>query len=231
MRYRVLLFDADDTLLDFQAAERDALARLFEAHGAPLTEEMRAQYSRYNRSLWKRLESGEITREELLKTRFSGFFAAQGMTLDGPACEEEYRGYLALGSRLLPGAKEVCTLLSSTHTLCIVTNGISGTQKKRLCAAGIGGLFDRVFISEELGFSKPSPGFFDGVFRALPGISRRETLIIGDSLTSDVLGGVRSGIDTCWFNPSGQPAGAGPKPTYEIASLWQLLPIARMEDS
>lgn len=226
MRYKTLLFDADDTLLDFQAAEHTALSMLFAAHGLSLTEKTHAEYSVYNKALWQRLERGELTREQLLETRFSGFFAQIGVLLDGRQAEEEYRSYLACGTKLIPGAEEVCTALAQTHTLCIITNGISNTQKARLKASGIGHLFQKVFISQDVGYAKPDARFFNAVFSALPGSDPRETLIIGDSLTSDIQDGINSGVDTCWFCPSGKPETPAVTPTWRISSLQELIPIA-----
>lgn len=229
MRYDTLLFDADDTLLDFRAAEHSALFRLFAAHGLPVTDALHAEYSAYNRSLWRQLERGELSREQLLRTRFAGFFERIGVRLDGPAAEEEYRGYLAEGTTLIPGAKEVCTELAKRHCLCIITNGIANTQRARLKAAGLEPLFRRIFISQEVGCEKPDPRFFEAVFRVLPGADPRRTLIIGDSLSSDILGGVRAGVDTCWFCPDAPPEDPEIVPTWRITELKQLLPVADQE--
>ncbi len=226
MRYDTLLFDADDTLLDFHAAEKAALSRLFAAYGLQLTGALHAEYSAYNQSLWHRLERGELTREQLLQTRFAGFFAQIGAKLDGPLAEKEYRGYLAEGASLIPGAREVCTELAKKHCLCIITNGISNTQRARLKAAGIEPLFRHVFISQDVGYAKPDPRFFSAVFRALPGAEPERTLIVGDSLSSDILGGIRAGVDTCWFCPNGLPEKPEIVPTWRITDLTQLLTIA-----
>ena len=226
MRYDTLLFDADDTLLDFRAAERDALFRLFAAHGLQMTDELHTAYSGYNQSLWRRLERGELTREQLLQTRFSGFFAQIGAKLDGSLAEEEYRGYLAENASLIPGAREVCTELAKRHCLCVITNGISNTQRARMKLSGIEPLFRHVFISQDIGYAKPDLRFFSAVFHALPGAKPEKTLIIGDSLSSDILGGIRAGVDTCWFCPGGLPEKPEIEPTWRITDLTQLLPIA-----
>ena len=218
-----LFFDADDTLLDFKDAEREALALLFKNHGYMLTEERRQSYHEMNDRLWKSYEKGEITREYLLSVRFSSFFASLGVKVNGPEMESEYRGYLAQGCRLIDGAREVCAELSKEHRMFIVTNGVSQTQRSRLRAAGIANLFEEVFISSEIGWQKPRKEFFDCVFERLPGILRAQSLIIGDSLSSDIQGGVNAGMFTCWYNPSGlAPKGSSVKPDYEIRSLREL---------
>lgn len=221
--YKVLLFDVDDTLLDFQRNEHEALGVLFEALGYPLTEDIRRRYHDFNLSMWRAYERGDITREELLDVRFSTFFQSLGMDVDGPAAETVYRGALGQGAFMMDGAMEVCTALAERYRLCIVTNGVADTQRRRLAASGLGRLFEQLFISEEIGVAKPGAGFFRYVFDHLPGVTPGEMLLIGDTLTSDILGGNSAGMGTCWM--SREEGGGQIVPTYHIKALGELLPL------
>lgn len=225
--YKTLFFDVDDTLLDFKAAEEEAITLLFTEHGIPLTEETRSRYSILNQSLWRDHEQGKLDRDTLLNTRFSLFFKELGQEVDGKALGEQYRSYLEKGDQLMDGALETITALKENHDLYIVTNGVSKTQYKRLTSSGLHPLFLETFVSEDTGYQKPMKEFFDYVFARIPGLDRSASLIIGDSLTADIQGGSMSGIDTCWYNPSGKPNDSGIVPTYEIRDLRELLKLLK----
>lgn len=223
--YTALLFDADDTLLDFQASEYCALGTLFERMGIPIDDKARELYRTLNKRMWLDYEKGGITKEELCNTRFRILFEQLGRAVDGVRTEAVYRDALGQEAQLLDGALEVCGALGGRYEMYIVTNGVYETQIRRLAASGLSGFFNDIFVSEKIGCSKPSRMFFDYVFSALHGKTAGEMLIIGDSLTSDIRGGVDSGIDTCWFNPHGVRNESGITPTYEIASLRNLVPL------
>lgn len=222
MHYQNLLFDVDDTLLDFKAAEDQALKRLFDDMGVPLTPEIKHAYQTMNQGFWREYELGQLTRQELLDTRFHKFFSQYDKVVDGPAVEECYRQYLNEGHELYEDSLSVVKQLAPDYDLYIVTNGVGTTQRQRLQESGLAPYFKEVFISEELGINKPMKGFFDQVFAAIPNFSSTNTVIIGDSLTSDIKGGVNAGIDTIWLNPQ-QAATTEIKPTYQIQHLNQLL--------
>ena len=224
-RYAALLFDADDTLLDFRVAEHEALGALFRKMGLELDDEIRALYATVNRQLWADYEAGAITKEKLIGTRFELLFEKLGRSVDGPATDKAYREELREQAQTVEGALEVCGALRASYRMYIVTNGVYTTQVPRLRNSGIAGLMDGVFISERVGHAKPSPLFFEHVMTET-GAERRETLIVGDSLTSDIKGGADAGIDTCWFNPSRSSSeDGGVKPTHEIAKLHELIPL------
>ena len=226
MRYDVILFDADDTLLDFQKSEDAALRRAFEAFQLPLTAEVREGYLEINHGLWKALERGEIDKPQVLARRFQDTFEKFG--IDGPkdgSFEREYQRMLGEGAYLVDDAPDVLNALQGRCTLAIVTNGVTATQTNRLRLCGLDKIIPHVFISEQIGVAKPQQGFFDAVFAARGEPDRSRVLIVGDSLTSDMRGGEVAGIDSCWYNPKGKPNDSAVRPTYEIRTLTELLSI------
>ncbi len=204
MRYDTILFDADETLLDFHRSEREAIdeaLRSFEIHG---NEEMLLTYSEINQSLWKKLERGEIEKKVLFYRRFELFLERYGIVADPHELAACYMTLLAKKGYLLEGAEALCRRLMGKARLYIVTNGTEFIQRGRYAVSGIEDYFEEVFISDVVGAEKPSVKFFDYVARRIPDFSRERTLIVGDSLTSDMQGGVNFGIDTCWYNPKGK---------------------------
>ncbi|MGN1083918.1 MAG: YjjG family noncanonical pyrimidine nucleotidase [Lachnospiraceae bacterium] len=223
MKYDVLLFDADDTLFDFGRAMRTSLREAMEFLGIPFRPEYCTVYETLNTALWKQLERGEITKEALKKRRMAEFFAALGITADAGKMQEKYQQCLNASAYLLPDAKKVLTALAGQKRCYLVTNGFAETQRGRLKKAGIEGCFRGLFISEEIGWQKPRKEFFDAVFSVLGENCRERTVIIGDSLTSDILGGNNAGIATCWYNPHRKENTLGVSVTKEIHTLTELL--------
>ncbi|ACM15649.1 YjjG family noncanonical pyrimidine nucleotidase [Bacillus cereus group sp. TH43LC] len=226
-KYKTLLFDVDDTLLDFQKAEKSALRMLFEEKGMSLTSEIEAQYKKINKSLWTAFEEGKINRDEVVNTRFSILFKEYGEEVDGILFENNYRSYLEEGNQLMEGALQFINQIQSEYDLYIVTNGISKTQDKRLRNAGLHALFQDIFVSEDTGYQKPMKEYFDYVFERIPNFVPEEGLIIGDSLSADMKGGYVAGIDTCWFNPERKLNDSGIIPTYEVHNFEELYALLK----
>ncbi|QWI52257.1 YjjG family noncanonical pyrimidine nucleotidase [Bacillus mycoides] len=226
-KYKTLLFDVDDTLLDFQKAEKIALRMLFEEKGLLLTDEIEDRYKKINKSLWDSFEKGEIARNEIINTRFSILFKEYGEEVDGILVENNYRSYLEEGNQLMQGAFEFINQIQSKYDLYIVTNGISKTQDKRLRNAGLHSLFKDIFVSEDTGFQKPMREYFDYVFERIPNFASEEGLIIGDSLSADIKGGYVAGIDTCWFNPEKKSNDSEIMPTYEVHNFEELYALLK----
>lgn len=224
-QYTTLLMDADETLLDFERSEQFALSHTLKTRlGVTLTEEMRLCYHRINATLWRKLERGEITRERLRTARFEEWFAACSLLFDDAAVfNADYMQAIGLKGYILDGAIELLEKLSEHYAVHIITNGTACVQHTRLADSGLLPFVDRVFISEEVGADKPSPVFFDYVLSAIGSPRKEDVLIIGDSPTSDIRGGILSGIDTCWFDPHGATLPEGIVPTIRVSSYEELL--------
>ncbi|MBP3963181.1 YjjG family noncanonical pyrimidine nucleotidase [Paenibacillus lignilyticus] len=226
MSYNILLFDLDDTLLDFGANETQSLTRLFGHHGYTFSDELFAVYNAVNKQLWANYENGTIGLDVVLNTRFSETMLKLGKVVDGPEWENMYRELLGTGDQLhIEGALEVIQSLSASHRLFVVTNGITHTQIKRLKQSGLHDFFEAIFDSQSIGHSKPSVAFFDYVMSQIKDFNKSEALIIGDSLHTDIRGGNLSGIDTCWINRNGQTSPADIQSTYTITTLVELFAI------
>jgi len=225
MSYKILLLDLDDTLLDFSANEIDSLNKLFQQHGYTFSNELFHIYNSVNKQLWSDYENGNIALDEVLNSRFSKTLLKLGKTVDGMEWENQYRELLGNGHQLIDGALELCQSLSVSHRLFVITNGITKTQIKRLKQAGLYGFFEDIFDSQSIGFQKPSKEFFDYVMDHIKDFEIREALIIGDSLNTDIKGGLLSGIDTCWINRKSEKHSADIQSTYTITSLTELCDI------
>ncbi len=217
-----LFLDLDDTILDFHKAERLALAKTFRELGLEPTEEVMGRYHLINRAHWEALERKELTREQVLTGRFEVLFRQYGIAVDPAHCARTYEGNLSVGHYFLPGAEEAVEALSRKYKLYITSNGTARVQEGRLKSANIGRFFREIFISQEIGINKPDIGYFQRCFARIPGFDPARAMIVGDSLTSDIQGGINAGIRTCWVNGEGKPGREDIRPDYEIQSLAQL---------
>jgi len=225
MAYSIALFDADNTLLDFTRAEHDALCECLSARGISTDEDTVALYSAINDSHWKRLERGETTRSRLRVERFTDFFSAVGYDGDPVTMADNYVEALSRQSHLMEGALELIQSLHGHCGLYIITNGITSVQKSRFGGCLLAPYFDKCFISEEMGFTKPDKRFFDLVTASIPHFKPEETIVIGDALSSDIQGGINAGLDTCWFNPNGHTAPTDMSITYTVSRLGDIRDI------
>lgn len=228
-KYSLILWDIDGTLLNFHAAQSVAIRRCFELFRLGVcTDGMLADYDRINEKHWQALERGELTKPQVLEGRFREFFTKYGIpTAVIPEFNEEYQ--LRLGDTIVffPNALETLeTCKAAGIRQFAVTNGTKPAQVRKLALSGLDKLFDAVFISDEIGYEKPDPGFFAPVFAAAGNIPREHILIVGDSLTSDIPGGIAAGIRTCWYRRPGQVNRTGLVPDYEITDLKEAAAIA-----
>lgn len=198
-----IFFDIDGTLMDFHAAERSAFLSSMHTWGVDRAEERYARYTVFNRRMWEALERGELSRTELLNTRFARFFAAESIAASADGFETLYRKNLSAEHTLMDGAVEILEYCAKKYPLYIVTNGIAATQHQRIHDAEIGKYFKGIYISEEVGYAKPDERFFTHCMNDAGLGHPEDILIVGDSLTSDMAGGIRMGFKTCWLRPLG----------------------------
>ena len=221
-KYKFVLFDADATLLDFKRSEYEAVVDVLEKFGLPVSDEIIAKYSEINDMHWKMLERGEIEKNRLYAARWERFCEFYGFDADASAMSDFYPLTLAKKSYLMDGALEICKYLYGKYRMFVVTNGKKSVQDGRFDPSPLAPMFEGVFVSEEIGFEKPRREFFDAVSAKIDGFDAKKAIIIGDSLTSDMQGGINYGIDTCWFNPAGKELPDGMNITYVINSLDEL---------
>ena len=219
-----VFLDLDDTILDFHKAEEVALEKTLRHFSIPITEENKALYSRINKGCWEALERGEITRAELRLLRFARFFEQIGAA-NAELAPAVYENFLSQGHYFLPGAEEAVKALQKKYRLFLVSNGTASAQHRRLTSAGLYPYFERVFISQEIGYNKPALEFFDRCFAQIPDFDPQKAIIVGDSLSSDIQGGINAGILTCWVNPKHKTAPDSRKPNFEIENITQLEPL------
>ncbi len=204
MKYDFILFDADGTLLDFHKSEAEAVRDAMTLNGIEPTDEKVRLYSDINDGLWKKLERGEIEKKVLLYHRFELLFEALGVEGDAKKMAADYMQLLSTKGYVLDGAEEMCKALFGKVKMYIVTNGVEFIQRGRYARCGIDKYFDDVFISDVIGCEKPSVKYFEYVADRIEGFDKKRALIVGDSLTSDMRGGLNYGIDTCWYDPKGK---------------------------
>ena len=220
-RWSVFL-DLDNTILDFTWAEKRALFQTLSEFGVEPTEEIRQRYVAWNIYCWEKLEDGEMTRDEVLVRRYEMLFRELGLTIDGAAANARYEGLLHHGHRFIPGAEELLRELSARHDLYLASNGVASVQHSRIASAGIEPYFKGIFISEEMGAVKPQREYFEACFARIPGFDRSRAVMVGDSLTSDIRGGINAGIRTVWLNYNGKTGRADIVPDHEIRALAEL---------
>lgn len=225
-RITAILWDVDNTLLDFEYSMRNSLKECFQLFGISVTEEMIQKYSQINDLYWKRLERKEVTKQELLNGRFIDLFREfQLEDIDVVRFRTEYQDCLGKIYSFTENSLTVCKDLQTKVKQYVVTNGVASTQRSKLKLSGLEELMNGIFISEEIGFPKPDKEFFEFCLTHIDEQDRERILIIGDSLTSDIQGGNNVGIKTCWYNPKHETKKDGYKVDYEIVSLREIYDI------
>ena len=225
MQIENVLIDLDNTILDFDTAERIAVSKALTELGIEPTEAVVRRYSEINLMFWERLERGEITRVQTLIGRFAALFDELGTAAAPELAESRYEKLLCIGHYFVPGAEALLEALHGKYRLYICSNGSKTVQDSRIASSGIGKYFDGIFISEEMGLNKPDKRYFEACFAQIPGFDAARTVMVGDSLTSDIAGAANAGIRSIWFNPAHKPLRGAAVPDHEIDALEKLPPL------
>ena len=227
MIYDTILLDADETLFDYPAAARCALISTLSEYNFPFLneEDIINEYQTINHEMWKKFEQEKITRDELSTKRFEILFNRYNLKNDYKAINTFYLKKLGEGSQLLPDALELCSVISKKASLYIVTNGFNETQISRVERSKIAPYINKVYTSEIIGYQKPRLEFFEKVFSDLNIKEKSRVIILGDNLSSDILGGKNAGITTCWYNPQKILNSTDKIPDFEINNLLEFIQI------
>ena len=217
-----VFIDLDDTLFDFHKAEAIALSEMLNCFGVSINAELSERYSVINKSQWELLEKKEKTREQVLLDRFSIFFSELGMDIPPQKAREIYEYRLGSGHFFIEGAEQLISELYGKYDLYLASNGTEAVQVRRIASSGIEKFFKKIFISQAVGFDKPSREYFDACFSRIENFSNEETIIIGDSLSSDILGGKNANIKTCLYNPKAKENKTNIIPDFEVRSLSEI---------
>ena len=227
--YKVILIDIDDTLFDYKKAEDNAIRKVFEDFGyfknyenEKTFKEVKEKYSIINKEFWEKLEKGLVTKEELKTERFKKLFEATDLDYSPSDFSRRYLKRLGEGNFLFDGAEEFCKYIKSKYKVAIVTNGIKEVQMSRIGSSGISGYIDEIVISDEIGIGKPHPEIFEYALKKLGHENKRDVIMIGDSQTADIQGGINFGIDTCWINIVGKKEDESIKATYKVNKIEEL---------
>lgn len=231
MRFDAVLWDVDGTLLDFVYSQRHAVTKCFQSIGREVSDEILQRYKDINDSYWKKLELGEVTKQQLLTGRFVDLFEEYGITdVDVDKFVREYQEQLGRVYKYTENSLDICKALKGNIRQYVITNGVTSTQENKLKISGFYDLMDGIFISEQIGSPKPQREFFEHCLKIIGNLPKDRMLIVGDSLTSDIKGGKLCGIPTCWYRPEGIHEGETAvyesfRPDFEISSLSQIFDI------
>lgn len=217
-----VFLDIDNTLLDFDECARQATIKSFRDLGLTYRDEYFPVFTEENDRLWQEIENGTLTREELHRIRWQCILDRVGVKANGIMVEERFLHYIEDPPAMIPGALDLLAYLAPKYTLCLASNASHKRQEKRLAPTGILPFIDEVFLSETIGIPKPEKGFFDACFARLTDASPETSVIIGDSLTADIAGGVACGMKTCWFNLKHLPIPADMPIDYIVHSLGEI---------
>ena len=198
-KIKVVLIDADDTLLAFKPCAKKSLEDACDAFSLTLPDNALDVFFKINDELWRALERKELTFEKLHEIRWIKIFAELGVDFDGPTFESVFWKRLREIAVEMDGAKELLTYLKGKYKICVASNAPVGQQNRKLTDIGLIDFIDEFFVSGEIGFAKPTKEFFSACMDRL-GVGVDEVVMIGDSLTADVKGAKAFGIKAIWFN-------------------------------
>lgn len=224
-RYKWILFDADHTLFDFDRGSEEALGEVLASHGIGWGDSSYLTYKEINVQCWSEHEQGLIDRDTLVYERFRRYFDHRSLQLDPVSTQQDYLHRLGQKAYEIPGAASLLSVLQGKFQLGYITNGMAEVQRPRMEKIGWQRFFDLIVIAGEIGHSKPHHPYFQHVYEQIGQPVKTEVLVVGDSLTADIIGARQFGFDACWFNPEGKPHGLTFEPDYTIRHLDQLLDI------
>ncbi|MEE1503985.1 MAG: YjjG family noncanonical pyrimidine nucleotidase [Acutalibacteraceae bacterium] len=216
---KIVLLDLDNTLIDFNECARHSIINSFKKHGFTYSDDVFKTFITENVKIWKRLERGEITKADLRADRWNIILGKLGIDYDGTIIEEEFENGVAQGAYAVEGAYELLDYLYPKYELYIVSNGFRFVQESRLKIGDFRKYFKDIFLSEDIGVQKPAKEFFDYCFKKLEIPPKEDVILIGDSLSADIIGGLNYGIDCIWFNKNGDELSENIKPTYIVNKL------------
>ena len=226
-KFDIILWDVDQTLLDFKKSESYAIRFCFRKFGKEASDETVSAYSSINENFWKQIEKGQINKKEALVERFRTLFRQIGEEdIEAEAFQKEYADAIVSVYYFQDDSYNLLNQLKVKYRQYLVSNGVTYTQMKKLRLSGLDKLVDGIFVSEQLGVPKPHKEFFEQCFCAIPGFQREKALIVGDSLSSDMQGGNNAQISTCWYNPAGLENPFNIRIDYQIKDLneiWNVL--------
>lgn len=223
MKYEVVFLDADGTVWDFKRSEEKAFLSTLKSYGVEENlEGVYRRYSRINELLWDRLEQGTIKKDQLRRKRFVDLFAEFQFKIPIDEFSRKYLTAIAQENDLIDGAEEICRYLSERYRVVVVTNGMKETQNSRMAGSALEPFIEKMIISDEISIAKPEPGIFEYAMNAIGYKDKNRVIMIGDSLSADIAGGINFGIDTCWINPSKRMGSDQIVPTYEIQDIREL---------
>ena len=219
---KIVLLDLDNTLIDFNECARHSIMNIFEELGFNYTEKVFETFICENVKIWKKLEKGEITKSELRANRWNIILGKLGIDYDGTIIEEKFENGVAQGAYAVDGAYELLDYLYPKYELYIVSNGFRFVQESRLKIGDFRKYFKDIFLSEDVGIQKPAKEFFDYCFKNLGNPEKDDTILIGDSLSADIIGGLNYKIDCIWFNKNGDDLPKEIKPTFIVDKLKEI---------
>ncbi len=227
MKYKWILFDADETLFEFHAFP--ALVNIGVKYGFEFSQQDFAEYENINQPLWLKYQQQQLTVAQLKNKRFEHLTEKFGV--DTQVLNQEFSEQM---SRLSPTFNGTVATLEHLHgkvKMGIITNGFSAMQQPRLEFTQTAKFFDLLVISEEVGVPKPHPAIFSFAFQQIQNqmpTEKSQILMVGDSLSADIAGGNEFGIDTCWLNRHQICASQDIQPTFEIQEISDLVNLVKV---
>lgn len=218
-----VLIDIDNTLLDFDKCAKTAVKEIMRQFSLPVTDKDLEDFIKISDSLWEQIEKGTITRPEMYKKRSSTFLNNLGYTADADLMERLFREHIKVSKETVDGAEDLLAYLHTKYTISAISNASHDQQSKRLELANLFRYVDNCFTSNQIGSEKPNAKFFDYCFNALDNPKKEEVILIGDSITADVIGGKNYGIKTCYFEFK------SPKKTYNVTPDYKVYSLAEIK--